>query len=416
MTENKPTDFIRDPRLYVQVYVKQNNITVTPNGGVFSQKAKSSKEVFSTLYLDYIKDVQAYNATEREKAAGKRLMCREYSDKLMTMVFYEYISLVQVDAKEKLKERLACQQEDLTLLQQFTEAVTGAQNPADVATLAHWMWLVKSKINNRVPTYHIMPVFYGLQGGGKTRAIRGLLGPLEDYKLNISLDQMTDERNYGTMENNYVIFFDEMERADKVDMDSLKKQITIDYNDYRPLHTNTIQKAKQSCSFIGATNKPLNEQIVDYTGMRRFWQLDCLGVLNWDVVNNINYAEMWRGIDENREHGYLLAEMEAIKEKQLKLTQKDEFELFIQEKGLEIIDNLYQEVDNKILYADYKIWAQDNGFKGQNSNWFSIRMNGKGIHNHISHSGGYKNLWKVSSRYVASFNNGPEPKHLKSVK
>lgn len=409
-------DFIKDPRLYIQVYIKQNNITVTPSGSVFGPKGRNAKEVYNTLYIDYTKDVQSYNSAEREKAANKRSMCREYSDRFMSMVFQEYISLTQLNHRYELIQKLACEHENLAPVKTFVQAVTGAAAPEDVAVIAHWMWSVKMKMNKRLPTYHIMPVFFGPQEGGKTNAIRKLLSPIEEYKLNISLDQMTDERNYASMENNYVIFFDEMERADRVDIDSLKKQITLDYNDYRPLHTNSIQRARQACSFIGATNRPLAEQIVDSTGMRRFWQMNCLPVLDWEKINNLNSLEMWRGIDENKENGYLLGEHKIVKARQAELTQKDEFDLFIQEKEITIEGGDTQEVDNKVLYADYKIWAADNGYKGQNSNWFSIKMNGKGIHNKVCRLKGYKNVWTVSSKYKASFNNGSESKHLKAVK
>lgn len=413
---NPSADFIQDPRLYVQIYIKQNNVTITPSGSVFSPKCINAKEVYNTLYIDYAKDVQSYNAAEREKAASKRNLCREQSDRFMSMVFQEYISLVRAAHRERLIQSLVCENENLSLVENFVKAVTGRAAPEDVAVIAHWMWSVKVKINNKLPTYHIMPVFFGPQEGGKTNAIRKLLAPLEEYKLNISLDQMTDERNYASMATNYVIFFDEMERADRVDIDSLKKQITLDYNDYRPLHTNSIQRAKQSCSFIGATNRQLAEQIVDSTGMRRFWQVNCLPVLDWEKINNLNSLEMWRGIDENKENGYLLDQHKTIKARQAELIQNDEFDLFIQEKNLTIVDGESQEVDNKILYADYKIWAADNGYKGQNSNWFTIRMKGKGMHNKVCRQKGYKNIWTVSSNYVSSFNNGPENKHLKAVK
>lgn len=415
MSELNPrSEFIKDPRMYVQVYIVENNIQVLPSGGIKDVANRGPKEIFSTLYLDYVKDVQTYNANERNTKLPKdRTPCREYSEKILTMAFYEHISLKQAASRAELIDSLRCESENLDPIKQFVRAVIGKDSDADVAILAHWMWSIKTKMLGKLVTYHIMPIFYGPQGGGKTVAIRNLIKPIEDYKLNISMDQMTDERNYQAMSNNYVIFFDEMERADRVDVEALKKQVSIDYNDYRPLYTNSTQKVVQACSFIGATNRQVREQIVDATGMRRFWQMNCLPKLDWAAISAIDYKEMWKGVDENKEDGYLLSEIEEIRSQQSDLVHIDDLDSYIEFKHLTVGPEGSKTISFTELYSDYRIWAQDFGYKPLAANWFSTKLKGKGVErNKIK-----KDLWTVSVNFTPSLNNmSPDNNHLKAVK
>lgn len=414
VSENNNLDFMRDPRLYVQAYIKANRLEILPSGGIRDKTGRGPQDLFNTMYLDYIKNVQTHNSIEKNTKLPKdRVTCKVFGEKIMTMAFYECISLSQAETRNKLIASLDCEHEDLSPVKKFVEAVVGKDSELDVAVMAHWLWSVKNKMKGRLITYHIMPIFFGPQGGGKSVAIKHLIGPVEDYKLNINMEQITDERNYQAMSTNYVVFFDEMERANKVDVDALKKQVSVDYNDYRPLYTNTSQKAIQACSFIGATNRQVKEQIVDASGMRRFWQIVCLPKLDWKAISSINYLDMWKGIDENKEDGYILPHLDKIRAEQQELVYTDDLDTYIAFKNLAVGVNGSKTITFSELYTDYKIWSQDFGQKLLPSNWFAIKLKGKGIERNPLK----KDLWLVNADFVPSFNNmQPDNKPLKAVK
>jgi hypothetical protein len=206
-----------------------------------------------------------------------------------------------------------------------------------------------------------------------------LIGPINNFRLNISLDQMGDDRYFKSMSENYVIVFDEMQGADRTDIDALKKQVTIDDNDYRPLGTNEVFKVRQSCSFIGATNRPVAEQIVDSTGMRRFWQINCLDRLDWAVLSSIDYVAMWKGIDESKVDGYILPQISSIRAKQENMVAKDQITMFIESNGLISRDGVTKEVTAAMMYQFYRTWAENNGFKPMDNSWFGRRLSSRGI-------------------------------------
>lgn len=331
------------------------------------------------MYLDYLSQSMAHNALERQKASNLRDLVNPIAEKVLQKALGELITVKKLAYRAQLIESFKCVTEDLTLLKAYVKALTGSEDADDIAVVAHWMWQVKKKMAGQVPSYHLMPILFGKQEGGKTVAMNKLIGPINNFRLNISLDQMGDDRYFKSMSENYVIVFDEMQGADRTDIDALKKQVTIDDNDYRPLGTNEVFKVRQSCSFIGATNRPVAEQIIDATGMRRFWQLNCLDKLDWAVLSAIDYTAMWKGIDEAKVDGYVLAQITTIRAKQEDMTQKDEITMYMESRGIVVGKTPTKQVSTSELYQDYRSWADTNGFKPMNAVWFGRRLKGKGI-------------------------------------
>jgi hypothetical protein len=179
--------------------------------------------------------------------------------------------------------------------------------------------------------------------------------------------------------NNYIVLFDELQGAERTDMNALKKQITTVDNSYRKLHTHIVLTVPQRCSFIGATNKPLAENLSDSTGMRRFWEINALQKLDWDSIGAIDYVELWQGIDESKERGYLVENMlEQVLTKQADMVNHDDLDVFLTEMlvkpegedGLEIAANK--------LYSCYVIWASNQGIHSKlNAIWFGRKLSRK---------------------------------------
>lgn len=373
------TSVLRDPREYVRVYLTTHNIQVNERGELRNSQGKNNMDLFDTMYLDYLTQVNASNASEKQKAAALRSLVTPVSEKVLQKALTELITNKKIEYRSKIIEQFTCVTEDTSLVEQYVKALTGSSNPDDIAVVAHWMWQVKTKMIIKTPSYHIMPILYGKQGGGKTVAMNKLISPINNFRLNISMDQMTDDRYFKSMSENFVIVFDEMQGADRADIDALKKQVTIEENDYRPLGTNDVFKVRQACSFIGATNRPVAEQIVDTTGMRRFWQLDCQDKLDWDTLSNLDYVAMWKGINENRVDGYILTQMTSIEAKQDSLVAKDQISSYMEARGIVADKEPTKEVSVQVLYNDYREWATNNGFKPMDNNWFGRRLCGKGI-------------------------------------
>lgn len=370
---------LKDPRKYVEQYLKLNNIAVNERGELKCKSGKDNKQIFDSMYLDYLAQVRAHNATQAVKVKAHRDSVETIKENIMLKALDELIGVAKLKARKDTLDALKCVKEDLQPLKQYIKALTGKEDKEDVAVMAHWLWQVKSKMLDKIPTYHIMPIFFGKQEGGKSTAVTKLIQPIENFRLNISLDQMTDDRYFKAMAENYIVVFDEMERADRTDIDSLKKQVTIDYNDYRPLGTNNVYKVKQACSFIGTTNRQVSEQIVDSTGMRRFWQMNCLDKLDWNTLSNLDYKALWKGIDENKTDGYILPHINQIRAKQETLVAKDELTAYMESRNLVSGSTQTTTVSSQELYRDYKIWAEENGFKPMNNVWFGRKFAGKGF-------------------------------------
>lgn len=380
------SDVLSNPREFTKSYLNEHNITVNERGELRHASGKNTLQLFDTMYLDYLERVKEYNKSiavlnsERPRGSDKIPNVALVPEKTLQKALSEFIAEEKIAYRSKVVAQFKCETEDLGPVLIFTEALTGKRDPADVAVLAHWLWQVKVKMLDRSPSYHLMPIFYGKQEGGKTVALNKLIGPINNFRLNINLDQMGDDRYFRAMSENYVIVFDEMQGAQRADIDALKKQVTIDYNDYRPLGTNEIYKVRQSCSFIGATNRPVSEQIVDSTGMRRFWQLNCLDKLNWELLNSIDYIEMWKGIDERKVDGYVLEQINNIRKTQEDMVAKDDLQMYLELRGIVGLEGTPQKrLTATEFYKDYKEWAQDNGHRPLNSSWWARKLSNKGI-------------------------------------
>jgi hypothetical protein len=180
----------------------------------------------------------------------------------------------------------------------FLQALSGAQDPVNLAALLHFIWQVKRKLAELPVEHHMMLVLVGPQGGGKTEAIRHLLSPIRELTQTVSeLTLLSDSREYSLLERAYVVFFDEMARAARTDVSAIKAKITNPTVSYRVLSTHLRNVGLNVSTFISAANQEVQDLIVDPSGMRRFFQLKVLPRADWKEVNTIDYVALWRGVD-----------------------------------------------------------------------------------------------------------------------
>lgn len=369
---------LKDPRLYVLTWLSLYQVSINERGELIDPLRRKNDEIFDTLWLDYRAQVRDWNQMQEERANKDRRYIRSVAETDMKKAVNELISKEKNAFRQATVKTMKNEGEDLSQVEKFTKVLLGKEDNQITAILAHWVWLVKNKMRGSRVSYHIMPIFYGKQGGGKTVATNKFLEPLLNYTLNIKMSQLVDERYFFSLSENYCVFFDEMSGASRTDVDALKNQITTDFNDVRKLGTNSISKVAQSCSFIGATNRPLNEQILDSTGMRRFYEIRVIDKLDWDLLESIDFNKLWKGVDENKVDGYIVPFLGEIGLEQQKHVLEEELDVFIREFKIDF--NQKETIDIKAddLYQIYTHWAQAAGFKPMNKVWFGKKFINKG--------------------------------------
>lgn len=258
-------------------------------------------------------------------------------------------------------------------LENFVKACTGEKRKIDVYILAHWLWQVKRKMKGMGVAHHIMIVFVGKQGAGKSTAVTKLLDPINAYRSDMSISALGDERNFQSLEENFVIVSDEMHGCDKTDVEILKQVISGSTITARRLYTNVREKLNQRTTLIGTSNNSLDILVRDGTGMRRFYELKCSEQMDWNLLNAIDYVSLWKAIDENINDGYLKSVKSELAEVQEEMRSKDQVETYLEESAA-----AGQKQDVKVpvskLYQDYHEWASRSGFRPLDKSYFGKRM------------------------------------------
>lgn len=357
----KPAEILLNARNYVKDFFAKSNLTVA--------EAKALPHLHASMKLDYDELFTAFKAINQSKAKG--LKWAEIDAALE-----EYFALEVIKERKAATEALVCTGETLDLVKAFITASTGKLEPLDVGVLAHWIWQVKRRAFDKKVVWHIMPVFYGPQGSGKSSAIKQMLSPIHALYSEMALDSLSDDRLYKAFGDYLVLFFDELQQIKKSNMETLKHQISTDINSYRPMRTNDMVNVPMRASCIGASNKPLSESFSDPTGMRRFYEMETVAQFPIETINAIDYLAMWKGIDENREQGYLTPELRTqLFNKQEALVDKEPLDEFIAEMQLKPSKpHTTKNISKDELYRAYVIWCGNNGVHATSSQWVTKRL------------------------------------------
>lgn len=168
-----------------------------------------------------------------------------------------------------------------------------------VAVIQKFIWQVKRRLAG-LPVYnHMMPVIYGLQGKGKSKFVEALTAPLGHLVSCGDFQRLSDIREVAMFEA-YVVVLDEMQKATHADVDRVKNVITRDIFSYRPMHSNSNVTRHQNATFIGTSNRCLDQMFHDPTGNRRCFQIDwskTAGPKEWEALNGLCIEDMWRSVD-----------------------------------------------------------------------------------------------------------------------
>jgi hypothetical protein len=369
---------LQSPRQFIPYWFGQKKLKVAGNLIITDlNEVQPKKLVFDIMWLDYVEHIRHFSLENNDKKAPKK-----FPEKDLEKAFSEFLAYQQKAALDDVRRKLKCTGENLDELRLLLKAMTGRCDDLELGVLSHLLWQVKRKLFNLKAKDHMMIIFRGKQGGGKTEAIKILFSVLEPWFKNASLKELTDDRWKHFFSNTYVAFCDELQYAEFADMDSLKGIISAEKVEARALGTNTYDNIRQNSTFVGASNRPVAELIKDSTGMRRFFELLTLDKMDWNTVNSIDVTKLWQGIDENRESPYTRPFKAEIEVLQNELTASDSEADFLSEFGLIAEDSPTPRtyfLTNAQLYSSYNEWANRNGERPKAGSAFHRKIKGMGL-------------------------------------
>lgn len=170
-----------------------------------------------------------------------------------------------------------------------------------VAVMKQWLWLVQRALLGKPQQWHIMPIFWGGQGGGKSTQIAKLLAPLGSFTAKNTFQVFMGQFDALPMHWNYALFLDEMGSASRAEAARVKMCIDSPIIPGRGMYTDEGRRLVRNASFIAATNEPPPHGLMDTTGGRRFYSLECRSTAvvgeRARFFNELDCTAIWHCVD-----------------------------------------------------------------------------------------------------------------------
>lgn len=321
---------LSDVRSFLVTYFFQNNISISSTGQI------SKNNILDSLWLDHNQLCRAFNETNKE-------VVRPFNKDLLKAALNELVLREVEGARESVTSSVAFNGEPIASLKSYVRALLGKDCELTTKVLMHWIWMVKRKLKGLSVTDHLMPVFVGPQGIGKSVAIEKLISPLNDFILSLSLRQVVDDRYHFELERGLITVLDEL-NGKNLPIEDIKRVISSDTLSVRKLGSNVVETFKNRVSFIGSSNARLSNVLHDRE-MRRFYEVN-ISSIDWKAINTLDYIKIWQSVDENRLSGYVQDVMPELRESQKSLVTLTPVETFLR-------DMLPEGRSLDSLYSDY---------------------------------------------------------------
>lgn len=304
-------------------------------------------EAINNAYLEYTQ------LCDKEKVKSKSLLLFQIAAE---QVLKRKINNILVDLRDQFK----CEGvEDESELSKFCDIVwPKGYTDYEFYSLKHSIYQVKRKIMNKPVHNHTCLVLFGKQGMGKSMALKSLFTPLKEYVFGLHVNQLNDPQKIGIkMSQSYIGMLDEMAHCGKTSSEALKSIITTPTVDVRLFRTQDVVPYEQNCTFFGTSNIKLEFLLKDNEN-RRFIELILQDFVNIsDLLNNIDYMKLWKGIDENLEEPYLRIKKE-VQKKQEEMSTQDIYEEFAEEQMLIPESGAKTTtIDKKELFQHFVAWC-----------------------------------------------------------
>ena len=203
-----------------------------------------------------------------------------------------------------------------------------------VCVMKHWIWLVQRHITGLPTSWHMMPIFWGGQGGGKSFQIERFLKCLGAFHDKATFAIFTDPFGMKTMHYTFALFIDEMAGVSRAEAGRIKTLMSSDYIGGRNMHSDDPRKLARNASFIAATNDPPPHGLGDTTGNRRFYSIECKSERvegpRQELFDSIDYMKIWKCVDYQSE-AVVLPVLKSVQMTQELTAQEDPFKEFIEE-------------------------------------------------------------------------------------
>lgn len=306
-------------------------------------------------------------------------------------IFGLWLDNQRKQALGRFRAQLGYVPDDYASLKAWVFAVTGQADPVDVAVVAHFIWQVKRKLHGLPVERHMMPILVGAQNGGKSTAVRKLIEPIREAGMLENchdLQLVEDDRHIARFATKLIVFCDEMTKASKTDVAALKNFITKDYASWRLMRSTATTTTPNLATFIGTSNPDVIDLINDPTGMRRFYEMRCKAILDWETINTLDYTRIWRSVDQHAP-APVAAMWNDIITRQQKITNQNSVEEWL---GLhaEYGNTVKQWVEASEIYAAYADWMKMQRRHPETVNYFGRVLHRVGVDRSLSNGRWYR--------------------------
>lgn len=343
------------PEAFIEFHFEKYGIELSAGSTI---KGNSMEACPASVLLHYDKMWQSVYAEMRRNDPDTKPKLTKFTSESLKNALEMYMLRKPTMFKDKIVTQLKhVDGLEFTQLQNWLIGVTGSCNPIYLGVMKHFMWQVKRKMNGQDVVNHLCPILFGAQGCGKSTAVKRLLAPIADMTMKQQPKESVDLRNSAALNTHFVVFWDEMPQMEKVDLASLKDIVSSELVSFRPLYTNNSKKVLQNCTFIGASNFCVADNIKDNSGGRRFAEIICSDKSDRKLINTIDYVEMWQSIDEALPKGYFESIEAELTELQELATELDEVGHFAEDtKLLPVTGEELRFIAAPALYEAYFNW------------------------------------------------------------
>lgn len=285
------------PEDLVSAYIKSRNIFMDFNGNFYT-RSKARKKDRDADYIDkkiYLLSVKLKLFSNRAPitAAFQNWQVDE-CDRQLAEGFDRVRYAPSIDPHQTELRKLV----HLIVADADNASDTARNQAAAQIALSNFIYRVKNHMDGQSKHgAHLMPIFHGKQGCGKTTLVEHFLSPISDFKSEVGFEIFHDNSSFYQLSKMPVMSFDEMAGIGKADVETLKGVMTSTGRQMRQAYQTASVKRVVS-TFIGCSNRDIRTLIRDETGNRRFLQID-MKLADRKDIYKIDMLKIWRSVDES---------------------------------------------------------------------------------------------------------------------
>lgn len=267
---------------WLNMYMHENQVDVKYNDVVYiGAQQRDMKYLFNSMFLASRDVPRRQQYTKDELTTAMELWIANTKDRIIAR---NLESLAYTGKDNSIKE--------------LVQIVTGRDDAMTEKVIEHFIWQVKRKMRGLPTVWETMPILVGKGGSGKSFVTRKIVEPVRELATGATMQIFGDERQHFTFTKYFVVVLDELARAEFSDLGSIKNLITAQEVSYRILGTHVRHTGRNLATFIGSSNEDVSDVIRDTTGMRRFFQINCVDSMDHKQVEGFDYGRIWRSVDE----------------------------------------------------------------------------------------------------------------------